>query len=253
MRIPMIAGNWKMNTTVSEAIKLVQELKPGLDSITNLEKIVCPPFISLMPIRELIQGSSIRLGAQNIYFEEKGAYTGEISAIMLTDICEYVIIGHSERRQYFKEAGEMISKKVLAAIKYNLKPILCVGENLTEYEAGKTRDVVTEQLQSSLAGVNQGNTLTIAYEPVWAIGTGKAATGIQANNTISLIRSIIARKYTSEVAENMRILYGGSVTAGNISEFVEQAEIDGGLVGGASLKAAEFLAIVKKTAEIRNK
>jgi triosephosphate isomerase (TIM) len=253
MRIPMIAGNWKMNTTVSEATRLVQELKPGLDSIANLEKIVCPPFISLIPIRDLVHGSSIKLGAQNLYFEEKGAYTGEISAIMLTNICEYVIIGHSERRQYFRETGEMISKKVLAAIKYNLKPILCVGENLSEYEAGKTRDVVSEQLQSSLAGVNQGNTLTIAYEPVWAIGTGKAATGKQANETINLIRSIIARRFTSEVAQNVRILYGGSVTAGNIAEFVEQPDIDGGLVGGASLKAAEFIAIVKKTAEIRSK
>jgi triosephosphate isomerase (TIM) len=253
MRIPMIAGNWKMNTTTSEAVKLVQELKPELNTVASLDKVVCPPFISLVSVRDVIQGSSLKLGAQNLYFEEKGAYTGEISAVMLATICEYVIIGHSERRQYFRETSEMISKKVQVALKYNLKPILCVGENLIEYEAGKTADVVSEQLQSSLAGVIQANTLTIAYEPVWAIGTGKAATGKQANETISLIRSIIARKYNSEIARNMRILYGGSVTAGNIAEFVEQPDIDGGLVGGASLKAAEFIGIVKKTAEIRNK
>jgi triosephosphate isomerase (TIM) len=253
MRIPMIAGNWKMNTTSAEAVKLVQDLKPELNGVANLDKVVCPPFISLVPVRDVIQGCSLKLGAQNLYFEEKGAYTGEISAVMLANICEYVIIGHSERRQYFSETGEMISKKVQVALKYNLKPILCVGENLREYEAGKTADVVSEQLQSSLAGVIQANTLTIAYEPVWAIGTGKAATGKQANETISLIRSIIARKYNSEIARNMRILYGGSVTAGNIAEFVGQPDIDGGLVGGASLKAGEFIGIVKKTAEIRNK
>ncbi len=253
MRIPFIAGNWKMNTNTSEAVKLVQDIKPELDAIPNLEKVVCPPFISLVPIRSVIQGSSLKLGAQNLYFEEKGAFTGEISAVMLADICEYVIIGHSERRQYFHETGEIISKKILAALKYNLKPILCVGENLNQYETGKTKEVVSEQLQSSLNGVNQGNTLTIAYEPVWAIGTGKAATGKQANDTISLIRSIIEKRYNSEIARNMRILYGGSVTAGNIAEFVSQPDIDGGLVGGASLKAAEFVSIIKKTAEIRSK
>jgi triosephosphate isomerase (TIM) len=253
MRIPIIAGNWKMNTTPGEAIKLVQDLIPDLNAITNLEKVVCPPFVSLIPVRDAILGSSIKIGAQNIYFEEKGAFTGETSALMLANICDYVIIGHSERRQYFHETGDMISKKVLAALKYDLKPILCVGENLSEYEAGRTREIVSEQLQSSLSGVNQANTLTIAYEPVWAIGTGKAATGKQANDTIGYIRSIIARKYNSEIAQKMRVLYGGSVTSGNIAEFVGQPDIDGGLVGGASLKAAEFIGIVKKTAEIRNK
>ena len=252
MRIPMIAGNWKMNTTVSEAMKLVQEMKPDLNAIANVEKVVCPPFISLVPVQDLIRGSSIKLGAQNLYFEEKGAYTGEISPLMLANVCEYVIIGHSERRQYFHETGELISKKVLAAIKNNLKPILCVGENLSEYEAGKTREVVTEQINSSLAGVTRGDTITIAYEPVWAIGTGKAATGAQANDTIRLIRSLIAEKYTPETAQNMRILYGGSVTAANIAEFVGQTDIDGGLVGGASLKAQEFIGIIKKTVEIRS-
>jgi triosephosphate isomerase (TIM) len=252
MRIPLVAGNWKMNTTVAEAVKLVKEMKPELDKIGNVEKVVCPPFISLVSILDIIEGSSVKLGAQNVYFEEKGAYTGEISPLMLADLCEYVIIGHSERRQYFRESGEMISKKVVAAMKNNLKPILCVGENLSEYEAGKTKDVVSEHLSSSLAGVNEAGTLTIAYEPVWAIGTGRAATGKQANETISLIRNIIAKKYNAGVAQNMRILYGGSVTAANIAEFAAEPDIDGGLVGGASLKAPEFIGIVKKTAELRS-
>jgi len=251
MRIPLIAGNWKMNTTVDEAGKLVNEMLPDLNNINNLEIVICPPYISLTSVREVILGSAVKLGAQNLYFEEKGAYTGEISPLMLKDICEYVIIGHSERRQYFYESGAIISKKVAAAINHNLKPVLCVGENLQEYEAGKTREVVTEQLNSSLVGIDLGNTLTIAYEPVWAIGTGKAATGKQANETISLIRSLIADRYDSEIAVNMRILYGGSVTAGNIAEFVSQPDIDGALVGGASLKAREFIGIVRATSDIR--
>ena len=252
MRIPMIAGNWKMNTTVGEALKLVNAMQPELEAVINLEKVICPPFISLVPVSALIHGTQTKLGAQNLYFEEKGAYTGEISPLMLVDICEFVIIGHSERRQYFHETGEMISQKVSAALKYNFKPILCVGENLKEYAAGRTQEVVTDQMNSSLAGINTINTLTIAYEPVWAIGTGKAATGKQANETISLIRSIIARKYSPEIASNLRILYGGSVTASNIAEFVSQPDIDGALVGGASLKAQEFIRIVKITSTIRN-
>ncbi len=251
MRIPIIAGNWKMNTTVDEAKTLVNEIKRELDGIPNLEKVICPPYISLIPVYDLIRGTSIKLGGQNMYFEEKGAYTGEISPLMLTGICEYVIIGHSERRQYFHEAGELISKKVAAAIKHNIRPILCVGENLKDYEAGKTRDVVSEQIESSLTGVENANSLTIAYEPIWAIGTGKAATGKQANETIGLIRSIISKKYGSRIAEDMRILYGGSVTAGNIAEFISQPNIDGGLVGGASLEAKEFIGIIKVTSTIR--
>jgi triosephosphate isomerase (TIM) len=252
MRTPMIAGNWKMNTTIGEAVRLVQEMQPDLNSITGIEKVLCPPFISLGSVHDLIQGSTIKLGAQNLYFEEKGAFTGEVSPLMLVGLCEFVIIGHSERRQYFHETGEIISKKVKAALKNNLKPILCVGENLKEYEAGKTRDIVTEQITSSLAGIDQGETLTIAYEPVWAIGTGKAATAAQANETISLIRKIIAKKYNSDIADRMRILYGGSVTAGNIAEFISQSDIDGGLVGGASLKAKEFASICKITSTTRH-
>ncbi len=251
MRVPMIAGNWKMNTTVSEAIELVNELRRGLDEIDNVDKVICPPFVSLATVRELIRGSSIRLGAQNIYFEAKGAYTGEISPLMLADLCEFVIIGHSERRQYFNETGEMINKKVQAALRAGLKPILCIGERLEENEAGRTEEVITEQLRSSLAGIEHLSGLVIAYEPVWAIGTGRAATGKQANKTISFIRRIISQKYDKEIAQDLRILYGGSVTADNAAEFMRQLEIDGALVGGASLKANEFLSIVKQTSEIK--
>lgn len=251
MRIPLIAGNWKMNTTVDEATSLVKQMLDDLEKIGDVEKVVCPPFISLVPVRNLLKGTDVLLGAQNVFYEEKGAFTGEISPLMLSGICQYVIIGHSERRQYFKENGEMISKKVSAALRHNLRPILCIGENLTDYESGNTREVVTDQLLSSLSGVNRVDSITIAYEPVWAIGTGKAANGKEANETIKLIRSLIEDKYGKSVASNMRILYGGSVTSSNISEFVSQAEIDGALVGGASLKAREFVEIVKQTAEIK--
>ena len=251
MRVPIIAGNWKMNTTLSEATELVKAMRAGLDQIDNVEKVICPPFISLARVGELIKESSLKLGAQNVYFEEKGAYTGEISPLMLADQCEFVIIGHSERRQYFNETGEIVNKKIVAALKVGLNPILCIGERLEENEAGRTEEVVTEQLRSSLAEIAYLNGLVIAYEPVWAIGTGRAATGEQANETIGLIRRNIAKLYDKETAQNMRILYGGSVTAANTAEFINQPEIDGALVGGASLKASEFLSIVKQTSEIK--
>jgi len=251
MRMPLIAGNWKMNTTLSEAIELVSEMRPGLDRIDNVDKVICPPFISLAVVKELIKGSSIKLGAQNIYFEEKGAYTGEISPVMLADLCEFVIIGHSERRQYFNETGDIINKKILAALRVRLKPILCIGERLEENEAGRTEEIVTEQLRASLAGIDYPGGLIIAYEPVWAIGTGKAATGEQANETIGLIRRNTAKLYDERLAQALRILYGGSVTAANANQFINQPEIDGALVGGASLKVTEFLSIVRQTSEIK--
>ena len=251
MRVPMIAGNWKMNTTVSDAIKLVNELRQGLDEIDNVDKVLCPPFISLVAVGELIKGSSIQLGAQNLYFEEKGAYTGEISPLMLTELCEFVIIGHSERRQYFNETDEFINKKVQAALKAGLKPILCIGERLEQNEAGLTAEVVTKQLRSALVGIDHLSRMIVAYEPVWAIGTGKAATGEQANQTIGLIRHNVSQLYDKETAQSVRILYGGSVTADNATEFMQQPEIDGALVGGASLKADQFLSIVRQTAEIK--
>jgi len=251
MRVPMIAGNWKMNTTVAEAVELVNEMRKGLDEIKGVEKVVCPPFVSLAAIKELIKGSSIKLGAQNLYFEEKGAYTGEVSPLMLAGLCEFVIIGHSERRQYFGETDEIVNKKIKAALKAGLKPILCIGERLEENEAGKTVEVVTGQLKSSLAGIDYPAGFIIAYEPIWAIGTGKAATGEQANETIGLIRRNISEMYGEPAAQDVRILYGGSVNVANTAEFMQQSEIDGALVGGASLKANEFLDIVRQTAEIR--
>ena len=250
MRLPLIAGNWKMNTTVGEAVGLVGEMRQGLDEVTGVEKVVCPPFISLAAVKEVIKGSSIKLGAQNLYFEEKGAYTGEISPPMLADLCEFVIIGHSERRQYFGEAGEIVNKKIRAALRVRLKPILCIGERLEENEAGRAEEVIAEQLRSSLSGIDSVDSLIIAYEPVWAIGTGRAATGRQANKTIGFIRYNIAQLYSRDIAQGMRILYGGSVNAANAAEFINQLEIDGALVGGASLEASEFLSIVKRASEV---
>ena len=226
-------------------------MHPGLDEITNVDKVICPPFISLAAVKELIKGSSIKLGAQNLHFEERGAYTGEISPLMLAELCEFVIIGHSERRQYFNETGGIVNKKVRAALRTGLKPILCIGERLEENESGRTEEVVTNQLRSSLTGINYPSSLLIAYEPVWAIGTGKADTGKQANETIGFIRHNIAKLYSKEFAQDVRILYGGSVTAQNTAEFINQPEIDGALVGGASLKANEFLSIVRQTSVIR--
>ena len=247
MRVPMIAGNWKMNTTVSEAVKLVGEMRPLLDPIGNVEKVVCPPFVSLTSVKDILKGSSVKLGAQNMHFEEKGAYTGEVSPLMLAGLCEYVILGHSERRQYFGETNEIINKKVRAALKAGLKPILCVGESLAQFEAGKTEVVVTDHVTGSLKDIPASGALVIAYEPVWASGTGKAATSEQANKIIGIVRKIVAKLYGDAFARNLRILYGGSVTADNIAELMRQPEIDGGLVGGASLKVDAFTSIIKQT------
>jgi triosephosphate isomerase len=250
MRIPLIAGNWKMNTTIDEAIALVREMLPELDRIGNVDKVICPPFVSLAAVKEQIKGSTIQLGAQNLYFEEKGAYTGEISPLMLAELCEFVIVGHSERRQHFNETIEVVDKKVQAALKVGLKPILCIGETLSENEAGKTEEILTRQLSLSARKYYLGG-LILAYEPIWAIGTGRAASGEQANQTIGFIREHISNQYGKEIAQAVPILYGGSVTADNIAEFVKQPEIDGALVGGASLKANEFLGIVRQTSEIK--
>lgn len=247
MRVPVIAGNWKMNTTITEAVELVNKMLIELDRVENVDKIICPPFISLAAVKEVIKGSSIKLGAQNAYFEEKGAYTGEISPVMLGDLCDFVIIGHSERRQYFNETGDIVNKKLEAVLRAGLIPILCIGEKLEENEAGETEDVLSKQLATALVGINNLENLIIAYEPIWAIGTGKAATGKQANETIDFIRKIISQKYSTAIAQSMRILYGGSVNDNNIAEFINQTEIDGALVGGASLKAEQFINITKQT------
>jgi triosephosphate isomerase len=250
MRIPLIAGNWKMNTTLSQAVNLVKEMYHQLDAVNEVDRVVCPPFVSLAKISDVIKGSSIKLGAQNMYFEEKGAYTGEISPLMLSELCEYVIIGHSERRNIFHEEGELIDKKVKAALEVGLKPILCIGERLEENEAGRTEGVLSAQLEASSDRSYYHGGMIIAYEPVWAIGTGRAATAEEANKTIGFIRHTIAKKHGEDIALDVRILYGGSVTADNISGLACQPEIDGALVGGASLKADQFITIVKKTAEI---
>ncbi len=251
MRMPIIAGNWKMNTTVDEAIALVQQMKDDLDRISGVEKVLCPPFVSLLPVKNLIAGTSIKLGAQNMYFQDKGAFTGEVSPLMLAPLCQYVILGHSERRQYFGETDEIVNKKIQAALKHGLSPIVCVGENLEQNSAGQTEEVVAGQVRRGFEGIPSVDNVVIAYEPIWAIGTGKAATGQGANQVIGMIRSTIAELYGAHAANRLRIQYGGSVTAANIAEFVSQTEIDGALVGGASLKADEFVAIVAKTAEIK--
>ena len=251
MRTPLIAANWKMNTTVGEAVELVRSMLGELDKIGGIDKVICPPFISLVTVAEIVKGSSVKMGAQNMYFEDRGAYTGEISPPMLKGICQYVIIGHSERRQYFGETGEIINKKVKAALGAGMTPILCVGEKLEENEAGKTAEVIRGQVELALADMDSLENAVIAYEPIWAIGSGRSATGEQAGETIALIREKVASLFDMETARNMRILYGGSVTADNIAEFVSQPEIDGALVGGASLNTDQFISIVRQTAEIR--
>jgi len=248
MRIPMIAGNWKMNTTLAEASALVKEMREGLEHMTSVETVLCPPFLSLPLVKELLLGLSIKVGAQNMHFEERGAYTGEISPLMLCGICEYVILGHSERRQYFGETDEVVNDKIRAALAVELTPILCVGERLEQKEAGNTEEVVTRQVREALNGIESLIGMVIAYEPIWAIGTGRAETGEGANAIIAIIRNTVARLYGEGTAQEIRILYGGSVTAANIAEYVKQSEIDGALVGGASLKAKEFLTIVAQTA-----
>lgn len=250
MRLPIIAGNWKMNTTVAEAVSLVTTMKDRLDAIRGVEKVLCPPFVSLMAVGKVLRGSSIAVGAQNMYFEEKGAYTGEVSALMLAGLCQYVILGHSERRGYFGESDGMVNKKIKAALKAGLKPIVCVGETLEENEADRTGEVIIRQVRAALDGLASLENLVIAYEPIWAIGTGRAATAEQANATIALIRNVVAELYGA-AAQELRIQYGGSTSSANIAAFIAEPEIDGALVGGASLKADEFVSMVEQTARIK--
>lgn len=248
MRKPFVAGNWKMNKTIAETRELLSVMKNGLNEISGVEKVICPPFISLSAAAEMLAGSEIGLGAQNLYWEEKGAFTGEVAPAMVRELCNYVILGHSERRAYFGETDETVNKKLIAAQKFGLTPIVCVGETLAQYEANQTRDVVSSQTRLGLMGVaaDFAPSIVVAYEPVWAIGTGKASTGEAANVVIKdYIRSVIAELYGEVAAQAIRVLYGGSVTAANAAEFFSQPDIDGALVGGASLKVEEFLAIAK--------
>ena len=247
MRRPIIAGNWKMNKTPAEAEELVKELVP-LVADAEAEVVVCPPFVCLDAVGKVIKGTNIKLGAQNVHFEKSGAFTGEISADMLLDMgVEYVIIGHSERRQYFGETDCTVNKRARAALAAGLKPIICVGESLAERENGITDELVGMQTKLALKEIEaeQLEQLVIAYEPIWAIGTGKTATAQEANATIGAIRRAIAQVYGEEAAQKVRIQYGGSMNPKNASELMAQSEIDGGLIGGASLKAEDFSKVVK--------
>lgn len=246
MRQKIIAGNWKMNKTRSQAIEFVQDLKAE-EIKGNKKVIVCAPFTSLYVISQLIEDTCIKLGAQNMHYEDQGAFTGEVSPLMLIGShVEYVILGHSERREYFNETDELINKKVLTATKHGLKPILCVGENLKQREDGLAGKVITDQIKSSLADVEQDDMqrIIIAYEPIWAIGTGKTASSQEADEGCKIIRDTIAGMFNRDTAENVNILYGGSVNVKNANELFTMPNIDGGLVGGASLKAKDFIQII---------
>jgi len=251
MRTPFVAGNWKMNKTVEEARALVAEMLPGLQEVKSVEQVLCPPFMSLMPVSAMLVGTEIGLGAQNLHWEEKGAFTGEVSPGMVKEFCKYVIIGHSERRTYFAETDETVNKRTLATLAKGLVAIVCIGETLAENEAGQTAAVLERQVLEGLKNIptEQQTRLVIAYEPVWAIGTGRAATGPDANRVVAaMIRPALRELYGKSVADATRVLYGGSVTGANAAEFFSQPEIDGALVGGASLKPVEFVEIVRAAA-----
>jgi triosephosphate isomerase (TIM) len=248
MRKPFIAGNWKMNMTADSSVALVTALKAAVKDVTTVDIAVVPPFVYLAAVAKAAAGSNIAVGAQDVYFEGNGAFTGEISCEMLKDVgCKFVLVGHSERRHVIGENDTLINKKVLAALKAGLKPILCVGELLAEREANRTTAVVTEQTTKGLMGVGGDQLLnvTIAYEPVWAIGTGKTATKEQAQEVHAMIRKLIAKLYSQELADKIRIQYGGSAKPSNAAELVGQTDVDGLLVGGASLKAEDFAAMIK--------
>ena len=254
MRRLILAGNWKMYKTVSEAIELVNGLKRQLYDVVNLDIVVCPSFTSLATVSELIVDSNIRLGAQDVYWKEEGAFTGEISPSMLKDLgCKFVIVGHSERRQYFFETNESVNKKINAILNIGLIPIFCVGETLAQREENKTLEVIKEQLQKGLRDIvlEKAENLIVAYEPIWAIGTGKNATAEQAEEIQIYIRNLLAKMYNKDIAESVRIQYGGSVKPENIKELIMQPNIDGALIGGASLKIDSFSEIVKICSEAR--
>ncbi|HLR34322.1 MAG TPA: triose-phosphate isomerase [Tissierellales bacterium] len=246
MRTPMIAGNWKMNKTLDEALELVKDIK-NEERDKDVEAVLCIPYVNLTEVKKLIEDTDIKLGAQNVHWEDSGAYTGEISPLMLKNIgVEYVIIGHSERRQYFNETDEIVNKKVKAVLNHGLKPILCVGETLAEREKGIEEDIVGEQIKNALEGISEedASNIVIAYEPIWAIGTGKTASSKDANTMLGFIRNILGDIYNKDLKNNIRILYGGSVKPANIKELMAEDEIDGALVGGASLKKDDFLSLI---------
>ena len=246
MRKPIIAGNWKMHKTIAEAVEFVNDIKDKVNN-TDVEAVICAPFTLLKDLKEATKGTNIKIGAQNMHYAEQGAFTGEISAPMLKELnIDYVVLGHSERRQYFNETNETVNKKVIKALEEGIDPILCVGETLEEREASETKNVCKEQTEKALVGVSAEDMkkVVIAYEPVWAIGTGKTATSEDANDVIAYIRQVVANIY-GDLANEVRIQYGGSVKPSNVAEIMNQSDIDGALVGGASLDVESFLGLLE--------
>jgi len=251
MRTPIMAGNWKMHKTVAEGAALARDIRQAAAGLTGLEVVLCPPFTGIAAVAEAVQGSEVKVGSQNMYWAEQGAFTGEISPLMLAGLCQYVILGHSERRQYFGETDETVNKKVKAALTHGFVPIICCGENLAQNEAGETASFVSGQIRGALNGLSaaEAATVVIAYEPIWAIGTGKTAEPAAVNRIIGLnIRGVVAELYNEETAQAVRVLYGGSVKPANAAGFMVQPEIDGALVGGAALKTDSFVALIEAAA-----
>jgi len=252
LRIPIIAGNWKMHMTVEESVEFVQELAPALAEYQNVERVVCPTFVALSGVAAALAGTEVQVGAQSVHWEESGAYTSQISPTMLQGLVDYVIIGHSENRAYLAETDETVNKKAHAALAHGLKPIIAVGESLEQNEAGETADFVGGQVRAALEGISVEDmaNVVIAYEPIWAIGTGKSASGEVANDIIGgVIRTTVRELYNDDVADALRIQYGGSVKPHNLAEYMSQPDIDGALVGGASLKVDAFTELVKIASE----
>ena len=250
-RVPIIAGNWKMNTLPDESAELAAAIKAALAGQHAVEAVLCPPFVGLAAVAYVLRGSNLKLGAQNVHAEESGAFTGEIAAGMLAGLCQYVIVGHSERRQFFAETDEQVGRKALAALAHGLRPIICVGESLLEYDAAQTALVVERQVRAAYAQIAAADVASsvVAYEPVWAIGSGRAATAAGANKVCGeSVRAVLAQMFGAAVAQQVRVQYGGSVKGSNIAEFMAQPDIDGALVGGASLTATSFVDIVRNAA-----
>lgn len=253
MRKPMMAGNWKMNKTINEAVDLARAIREQVNEVDNVDRVVCPPFIDIPMVSAELMDSNIAVGAQNMHWEANGAFTGEVSAPMLKHLATYVILGHSERRQFFCESDETVNKKALAALAAGLTPIVCVGESLAQNEAGETQAFVSGQVKAALDGftAEQMAAIVIAYEPIWAIGTGKAATAQQANDICGgVVRQTVGEIFGSEAAATIRILYGGSTNDKNIREIMEQPDIDGALIGGAALKVESYVSMVQQTSEV---
>ena len=251
MARPLVAGNWKMNTTVDEAVALAEALKPGLSAVDGIDRAICPPFISLVPVAGVLEGSGIDVGAQDAHPEQSGAFTGAVSVSMLAELCDFVIVGHSERRAMFGETDEIVSVKANAVVAAGMRPIVCVGESLEVRETGDAEQFVTGQLEASLAGVSRPEAVVVAYEPIWAIGTGRSARPDAVQEMAAALRRTLAGSYGDEAAARIPVLYGGSVNSENVGPFVDRPDIDGALVGGASLDADEFVRIAELIALIR--